>query len=145
MSAARTAGAIGTVLLHGVLLATLAIDPPPLAEPPIPVSAERPGGNEDKEMRLVPTPPVGTGLACANSYSGIGVMVSYSGYVLEVVAGGPAELSGMRVGDQFLNADMFVRDTYSVGRQLALRIERDGQRMDLQVRIDRICYSMEST
>lgn len=99
---------------------------------------------DDERMHLLPSPTGdGDGLACANRYRGIGSEVSYSGRVSAVVPGGPADLAGMRVGDRFMNQEMFERDQYEIGRQLVLRLERDGVLIELPVRIDRICYDMD--
>lgn len=99
----------------------------------------------DIDMHLVPDQVgAGNGLACASSYRGIGVVVGMAGALSEVVPGGPADRAGALVGDVLLNESVFVRDGYSVGRELPLRLERDGRRMDLSVRVGKVCYETTS-
>ncbi len=135
MSAARIVGATASVLVHAAMLVTLpaakAIEPPK----PVPVTQER-----DSDIRLRSTSAGSDGLSCQATYAGIGAIVSWSGYVREVVAGGPADDAGMRVGDKFLNEGLFGRDRYALELPMVLKVERDGQRLDLPVRIGRICF-----
>lgn len=141
MNAARIVGAGVSAAIHAALLIQLPVAvpvEPPRALPPAKDSGER-------DMRLLPSLPAGLGLACAGHYRGIGVVISWSGYVREVVAGGPADRAGLRAGDRFLNDSIFLRDQYPLNTALALRIERDGQPMNLPVRIDRICFDREAS
>jgi S1-C subfamily serine protease len=139
VSHARAAGAIASLLLHAALLAAIVARQVIPADTGVDVQPARDG--EEMEMRLLPAEDGdGDGPACEHSYRGIGVMVGFSGLVEEVVSGGPADHAGMRVGDRFLNDSTFLRDQYAVGRTLSLRIERDGQQLDLPVRIGKVCY-----
>lgn len=100
----------------------------------------------DPDIQLVSSAHAGAaGLVCSNHYRGIGVAISYSGYVREVVAGGPADMAGLKVGDRFMNDAMFIRDQYPIGKSLTLRIERDGRPMELPVKVDRVCYEKVPT
>lgn len=139
MSAARVAGAGASLLIHAALFAQLLAVSVPAAESGVPVMTRPDSG--DLDWRLIPTQiGDGIGLACEGSYRGIGVVVEYSGRVSEVVTGGPADRAGMRVGDRFLNDGMFIRDQYPLGHELVLRLERDGQRIDMPVLVGRVCY-----
>jgi len=137
MNAARLVGAVASGLIHAAMLVTLPAAQP-LTEPPHAVMPK--DGTDESAWRLLPSLPAGVGLACAEHYRGIGAITSWSGYVREVVSGGPAEKAGLRVGDRFMNDAQFMRDFYPIGKQLSLRIERDGKSMDLPVQIDRICF-----
>lgn len=136
MSAARIVGAGASVLIHAALLVTLPAAKP-LSEPPKPVPVTK---EHDSDIRLRSTTAGSDGLACAGVYRGIGAIVSWSGYVREVVSGGPADVAGLRVGDHFLNDSAFSRDFYPLETPKVLKVERDGQRLDLPVRIGRICF-----
>ena len=70
-------------------------------------------------------------------------MHAFSGYVLEVAPGSPADRAGLRVGDRWLNDDSFTRDGRAIGDSVVIKIERDGQRVDLPARVGRICYDEE--
>lgn len=136
---ARAIGASASVLLHvALVLAFVWTAPEPTKETTAePKKAEK---NDEMEMRLIPASEGGDGLACDGSYRGIGVVTNWGGNVEEVVSGGPADRAGMHIGDVFLNAEMFSRDLYSVGRDLVLKVDRHGVRLDLPVRIGRICF-----
>jgi predicted metalloprotease with PDZ domain len=141
MNTARVAGCCGTVLVHAALLAAMVASPAPADQPPVPTGLKsETDGLDDEGIRLLPS-VAGVGLACSHSYIGIGVMVSsFGGLIVEVSPGGPADRAGMQIGDRFLNDAMFIRDQYEAGRELTLRMERDGQRIDLPVRVGRVCY-----
>jgi predicted metalloprotease with PDZ domain len=134
---ARALGACGSALVHAsLLLAFITPEPEAVAEVQAPSKAE----NDEMEMRLLPATDDGDGMACDGAYTGIGVVTTYSGMVDEVVPGGPADRAGMHIGDHWLNPETFARDQYSIGRQLVLRVERHGVRLDLPVRIGRVCF-----
>ena len=144
MSAARFVGAFGSLAVHAALLLGLLTNAPPLPEQQTPVMAPELG--EDEEMRLVATPEAdGTGLACEASYRGIGIQHWHSGAIIEVVADGPADRAGIRVGDYLLSDALLARDQYEVGKQLPLRIERDGRQIEIVVRIGVICFETPHT
>jgi len=142
MNTARVAGCCGTVLVHAALLAAMVASPAPADQPPVPTGLKsETDGLDDEGIRLLPS-VAGVGLSCAHSYIGIGVMVSsFGGLIVEVSPGGPADRAGMRVGDVFLNAERFRRDSYTPGQEMPLAIERDGQRIDLMARVGKVCYS----
>jgi len=142
VNTARVAGCCGTVLVHAALLAAMVASPAPV-QPPVPTGLKsETDGREDEGMRLLPSAVGAIGLACAHSYIGIGVMVSsFGGLIVEVSPGGPADRAGMQIGDRFLNADRFRRDSYTPGQEMPLAIERDGQRLDLVARVGKVCYS----
>lgn len=126
--------------LHAALLVSLLVAPkPPQADPvaSIPSLAEEDG--KEADMRLIPTAQDGTGLACPNSYTGVG-LYAWQDVIYEVVSGGPADRAGVRKGDTFLNASVFERDQWPVGKHLTLIVQREGQRVDLPVVIDAICF-----
>jgi hypothetical protein len=148
MSAARFVGAGGSLLIHAVLLVALNLaihDSGGGIEIPVRPLAD----NALERVRMLGASDAGSnGDPCPNTYYGVGAKTSISGRgttVLLVSPGGPADLAGLRVGDEWLNAAMFERDGYSPGRLLVLRVERDGRRFDLPVRIGRVCYERVST
>lgn len=140
---ARAIGASASVLLHAALVLAFVW---PTAAPPGEVSTEpkKAEKSDEMEMRLIPASEGGDGLACDGSYRGIGVVTNWGGNVEEVVSGGPADRAGMHIGDVFLNAEMFSRDLYSVGRDLVLKVDRHGVRIDLPVRIGNVCFTKGS-
>jgi hypothetical protein len=144
MSAARIIGAAASLLIHAALFASFAIQPPvPAAEQSTPILG-RDDGEEDA-MRLVPTQDVaGEGLACDHSYRGIGI-AHWSGTLIEVVEGGPAHRAGARLGDVLLNDALFARDEYPIGKPLPLRLQREGQQLELIVYVGRVCYTVPRT
>ena len=58
----------------------------------------------------------------------------------ELAPGGPAELAGVRVGDNMLNASDFGRDRYPAGTVMTLTILRDGKEFSQPITIGRVCY-----
>lgn len=77
-----------------------------------------------------------------HNYRGVGIRQSWTGYVLEVMAGGPADRAGLRVDDRVMNSEILVRDGYSIGRRITLRIERNGVPMELPVQIGVVCFEL---
>lgn len=140
---ARIAGACGSAAVHVALLVGLLVTPPqPAAEQSTPVRGEREG--EDIAMQLVATTDGSDGLNCERSYRGIGI-AHWNNVINEVVAGGPAERAGAKVGDVLLNDSVFMRDQYPVGHRLPLRVQRQGEQIELVVHVGRVCYSVAHT
>lgn len=145
MTAARITGASASVLLHAALLVALTMTLPS-AQPPAGVSIPPKADEGEVDMHLIPqVEGDGSGLSCEHSYHGIGVVLAFGSTVSEVVPGGPADTAGLRVGDELLNGEIFVRDAYAIGREFSLRITRRGDRMDLPVRIGKVCYDSPSS
>lgn len=137
----RLVGAVGSMLLHAVLFGAFATTQPR--------HTELTGGSgpaEDVVMHLLPSEDSdGSGTGCPHSYRGIGIVSNYAGWVEEVVPGGPADKAGVQIGDKFLNGGMFRRDGFSLGRQVVIKVDRHGVRLDLPVVIDRVCYEEPQT
>ena len=139
------AGAASVVLHLALLLAVL-----------WPAAAVRSsGGNADKdvEVRLIddagdfriktdslaertPDPaaegePSKTALSKCDgrTYTGIGVRVWFSGTILEVAPGGPADNAGLRTGDRLLDLDATAPDLHQAGTPIVLRYRRDERDM----------------
>lgn len=141
MSTARIVGALCSLVLHAALVVPLLLKPVP--PPPRPVPVTVPGG--DNDMRLLPSEDgKGLGANCPRTYRGVGITISLAGRVSEIVAGGPAAHSALQLGDQLMNDQIMLRDRYAIGRVIVLRVERDGQMVDVPVRIGLICYALES-
>jgi hypothetical protein len=142
MTSARFIGATAAVLVHLPLLLSLQMSRPDATEA-VDVEAIASRGDSDDAIHPLPVSDwSGYGEPCQNSYRGVGARTAKHGpTVIHVVPGGPAEKAGLREGDEFLNESMFVRDGYSLGRLMVLRISRDGQRLDLPVTIGRICFA----
>jgi hypothetical protein len=145
MTGARITGASASLMIHVACFVALVIQAPaPAQEQSTPVAAERDG--DDRDMQLLPTPETdGDGLACEGSYRGIGIRHWPNGEVVEVVAGGPAERAGMKVGDYLLSDALLQRDQYELGHRIPVRVDRDGKQLSLLVYVGRICYSAPHT
>jgi hypothetical protein len=138
---ARLVGAAGSVLLHAALFGTFPITR--LAHTELTGGTTR---GEDVAMQLLPSEnSEGAGIGCPHSYRGVGIISTYAGWVEEVVSGGPADKAGVQIGDKFLNGEMFRRDGYSLGRQLVIKVDRHGVRLDLPVVIGAVCYEEPQT
>jgi len=137
----RAVGAIGSAVLHAAPFASFGTTQSR--------HTEMTGGSgpaEDVVMRLLPSEDSdGAGIGCPHSYRGIGIVSTYAGWVDEVVPGGPADKAGVHIGDKFLNGDMFRRDGFSLGRQVVIKVDRHGVRMDLPTVIGRVCYEEPQT
>jgi hypothetical protein len=138
---ARLVGAAGSVLLHATLFGTF-----PATQPAHTALTGATPPGEDVAMRLLPSEDSdGAGTGCQHSYRGIGIVSTYAGWIEEVVSGGPADKAGVQIGDRFLNGEMFRRDGYSLGRQLVIKVDRHGVRLDLPVVIGAVCYEEPQT
>jgi C-terminal processing protease CtpA/Prc len=117
----------------------------PAAPPAVPTSTLPPGDRGDEErFRFPPQLQEGPGLACEQSYRGIGIAHGYTGgYITAVAPGGPADRAGILVGDRLLSEAIFVRDQWEIGKRIPLSIEREGRQIDLVLTIARICYEIE--
>jgi predicted metalloprotease with PDZ domain len=131
------------LLLAGLIHAAILLPALTHCSPPAPPRAERvkPAEHEPLQVTLLPAPkPDGT-LPCADSYFGIGFTTRWgSGVVSSVAPGGPAEIAGLLVGDDVLNADD-LQTWPRAGIRVALRVERNGRRMTLHATTARICYA----
>lgn len=138
---ARSIGASGSIAIHALLLlAFVAVFPKPQPVP-VPVGAPEPK-QEDHNFQLLPSADrEGRSLECPKFYAGIGLVASWTDdRVMDIAPGGPADVAGIRVGDIFLSNSVFQRDLYPIGKVIPMSVQRDGQRIDMQVRIGRICY-----
>jgi hypothetical protein len=77
----------------------------------------------------------GGGLACDESYLGVGVKVSWSGRVIEVSPGGPAQRAGIVVGDVIHNPWY---DEYEDGLYV-VRVVRGDVTVRYKMKRERIC------
>jgi S1-C subfamily serine protease len=137
----RLVGACASILLHLSLLLSGGARQP---QGETTASALRVERAEDEAMQLLASATGdGNGDGCPHSYRGIGVVI-WDGTVIEVVSESPADRAGMRVGDYFMNADMFARNEYQLGRSLVLRVRRQGTLLELPVRIGKVCYDRRS-
>ena len=107
---------------------------PEKGEHPVQVKPEKPGNLEFVKA--------GTGdkIHCPKWYAGVGLLTNWSGFVTELAPGGPAELAGIRVGDNMLNASDFGRDRYPAGTVMPLTYLHDGIEHTIQITIGRVCY-----
>ena len=77
------------------------------------------------------------GLACAQTYQGIGVRIQPgSQEIIEVAPGGPADIAGVHVGDFLLNEGSFYRDT---GTLVLVKVKRNGKELELKAFVNKIC------
>lgn len=133
-------GALGSLLVHLVLLWALTWQPRPPAVPPVKVRASM-----EVAMRLLAVESDGdhAGSGCPLSYRGIGIEQTPTGMVIEVLRGSPAERAGIQLGDVIHNHyATLIRDRYPIGHVLRLNIRRLGELVDVPVRIEKICYEL---
>jgi len=77
----------------------------------------------------------GNGLACEDSYLGVGVKFGWSGRVIEVSPGGPAQRAGIVVGDVIHNPWY---DEYEDGLYV-VRVIRGDVTVRYKMKRERIC------
>jgi hypothetical protein len=77
----------------------------------------------------------GRGLACDESYVGVGLKVRWDGTVLEVAPGGPAEKAGIVVGD-VIHKPWY--DEYEGGLYV-VRVVRGNETVRYKMKRERIC------
>jgi hypothetical protein len=132
-----------TVAVHAVVFAFALVrcTPEVIAAPPPPPKEERAPGEEEVQVRLLPSYDDGfDDMPCENTYRGIGIF-STNGTVTEVTLGSPADRAGLKRHDFILNFSDLGQDRYMVGHKLTLRVRREGVVIHLPVVIGRICYT----
>jgi C-terminal processing protease CtpA/Prc len=82
---------------------------------------------------------------CKSFYTGIGITTSWSDHITYVAPGGPADIAGIRKGDQLLDPAQRIRDKFKEGTLITVTVIRDGITKDITVRIDKICMTEMET
>jgi hypothetical protein len=100
---------------------------------------------EDDGLRQQQREGEGSALAeepCAGeSYVGIGIVAgSYTGMVLFVAPGAPADRAGIHAGEQIVNAEILGANLYQVGTPLELQVANTaGVRRVVVLKVEKIC------
>lgn len=116
------------LLVHLLALAPLAVrsEEPEKKKPEVRLL----GGNRDLVFRRLEG--TGTGLACADTYDGVGVRHNWGGQITDVAPGGPAERAGVKVGDEYVASG-------DEGAYRTLRYRQGGVERVLRVKRETIC------
>jgi hypothetical protein len=90
---------------------------------------------QDKKTSIWFTP----GIVPCDSYDGIGLQFNaISGIVTYVAGNAPADLAGIKVGDELITPLWNMELTF--GQSLDVIVLRDGKKITLSVVVDRICH-----
>lgn len=105
---------------------------PPKETPPAnpPKEVRLLGGVDD--MRFRAFDGVGMGLACEDTYDGVGIRHNWGGQITEVAQGGPAWRAGVRVGDEYVASG-------DDGEYRTLRYRQNGVEKALRTKRESIC------
>lgn len=129
----KLAVAIFVVVMHSLVL--LSCSPAPRKYPEVKTSVKQ---KDESDFKFVDQRRNGTGLSCEKSYRGVGFKDDWAGHIIEVAPGSPAEQAGIIVGDRLAQDDYY--KNLDIGTIVVMKIERNGQLMELTLRIDDICY-----
>lgn len=126
----------------GIALATAVID-----REPTPVRVRTADG--DERVRLLPLDRPGLELSEERPFTDLGLRPAWPAVIGEVTSGSAAEAAGLRAGDRILSLGGRAVHTYDqvapllqevagADTPLALAVERDGRRLQLEVRPQRV-------